>query len=97
MTIPTLPGVRLVALYLQRPSNRTFIVSLHFHKHHETYATVLIAPSAWDSGCIRDSLERDNSRRLDIIKTGGTDPGRDSNANWFEVRITFIRRCLRRH
>jgi hypothetical protein len=72
-------------------------VSLHLHKHHETYATVLIAPSAWDSGRIRDNLERDNSRRADIIKTGGTDPGRDCSADWFEVKIRFIRCYLRKH
>lgn len=81
--------------YIARLTERLCAVSLPFHQHHETYATVLIAPSAWDSGCIRDNLDRDNSRRVDIIKTGGTDPGRDCNADWFEVRIRFIRRiCI---
>lgn len=57
--------------------------------HYETYATILIAPSVQDSARIHDNLEQDNSRRADIIKRGGTDPGRDENADWFEVRTRF--------
>ena len=64
-------------------------MSLPFHRHHDTYATILIAPSSYDSNIICDKLDQDNALRRGIIKEGRPDPGRDENINWFEVRIRF--------
>jgi len=71
-------------------------VSLHFHRLHNTYAAVLITPSAEDSGIICDNLERDNLMREDLLMQGGLDPGRSNNADWFEVRVRLCS-CLSVH
>jgi len=64
-----------------------FTVSLHLHRHHNTYATILIAPSEKDSMCISNKIWQDNNQREDIIEAGGSDPGRNGDTNWFEVSI----------
>jgi len=62
-------------------------VSLHFHQLHDTYAAVLIAPSAKDSGIICNNLKRDNLIYEDLLMQGRSDPGWSKNADWFKVRV----------
>jgi len=55
-------------------------------RHHDMYATILIAPSAQDSERIRLLLESDNSKRIESIKEKGYDPGRSQEIDWFQVQ-----------
>jgi hypothetical protein len=64
-------------------------VSPLFHRHHDTYATVLIAPYIQDSVEICARLTEDNHRRAKIVGKGEADPGRDGTVDWFEVRVRF--------
>ena len=61
-------------------------VSPHFHRHHDTYAKILIAPTEADSLIMFARLSLDNQRRQDEINKGKRDPGR-GDADWFEVKI----------
>lgn len=61
-----------------------FTVSLHFHRHHDGYATVLIAPSVEDSKRISRGIWADNLRREEIVRAGGADPGRNNKTDWRE-------------
>lgn len=65
------------------------LVSPFFHYHHNTYATILIAPSAEDSKWIRLLLNDDNFQRLEYLKKHGYDSGRSQKTDWFKVRISF--------
>lgn len=87
MIYPIPFAVRLIALYPQLLSDRMFTVSPHFHRHHDTYATFLIAPSVEDSIRIALKIREDNVRRGVIVGAGGPDPGRDSKIDWSQVRI----------
>ena len=64
-------------------------VSLHFHRHHDVYASILIAPVEDDSMLMRNRFERDNRRRQRVIQRGAQDPGR-GEVNWFKVKISFF-------
>ena len=66
-----------------------YTVSIPFHRHHDTYATILIAPSYEDSGHIYLSLEADNRHRRDLIEMGRGDPGRGDDIDWTAVRARF--------
>ena len=85
---PTPLGVRLIAF-----CHDAYLME-HLKCHclstdTTTHATILIAPSSYDSNIICDKLDQDNALRQGIIKEGRPDPGRDENINWFEVRIRF--------
>jgi len=66
-------------------------VSPFFHRHHDTYATILIAPSEEDSDNISFHLTVDNLRREEWFTRHGEDLGRNRQTDWFKVRIGF--RC----
>lgn len=61
-------------------------MSLPLHRHHDTYAIVLIAPSVEDSMEISHKIWQDNWQRERIIDAGGPDPGRNDETDWSEVR-----------
>jgi len=82
-------GVGLSGLYPQHLFNGTSTVSSDFHRYHNTYATVVIAPSTEDSAAISSKLEQDNLRRQRLVNQGQGDPGRDKGVDWFEVRAGF--------
>ena len=70
---------------------RLYPVSPFFHRHHDTYATILIAPSVQDSEVASYRLTMDNFRRANWIIGHGNDLGRDREVDWFEVRMGFRR------
>jgi len=72
---PILLCVHLTAICLQCLMECSHTVSLHFHQLHDTYAAVLIAPSAKDSGIICNNLKRDNLIYEDLLMQGRSDPG----------------------
>ena len=67
-------------------------MSRDLHAHHDTYATILIAPSVRDSEKISAEINKDNvGRAINLIKHR-VDPGRATGVDWSEVRISFCSR-----
>jgi len=64
-------------------------VSLHLQRHYDVYGTILIAPTAEDSGLMHYLFRNDNEHRQCAIQKGGRDPGR-GEVDWSEVKINFF-------
>jgi len=60
-------------------------VSAALHRHYDPFATILIAPSLYNSKRIANALAHDNTRRKEAIESGKPDPGRSETTDWFEV------------
>ncbi|KAF9643409.1 hypothetical protein BDM02DRAFT_3132452 [Thelephora ganbajun] len=86
LSLQIIPGEYQDGWNLNHPSNKTWL-SLLFHHHHDTYATILIAPSAQDSRNIELSLIRDNIKHFDCLTKGEGDPGRSQEIDWFENAV----------